>query len=197
VLATISFGYDFNSDNYKLDTVDRKLTSFEKQLYTIRQSAISELYKDTLFKTYKNTSLNPIPIIGNNTRKVYVLTGTHLNGVVIFGNDYLIDFDQNNNIINKKSLHKSIIPIYTAKDTIGTTTFHTHLPETGDFITPTDICTLLLYEKLTKWSQHFVRSKDYISIWDCKKNTLLIMTMVAIRRIEESQKQLKESRKKN
>ena len=188
VLSTISFGYYFDPNNFKLDTLNRKLTQQEKELFTIRKTAIAELNKDTLFKKYNHTNLNPIPIIENNTKKVYVLTGPEVNGVVIFGNDYLIDFDRENNIIDKKTLHKNIIPLYTDKDSTGTTTFHVHLAETGDFITATDICTLLLYEKFTKWSQHFVRSKEYISIWDCKKDQLLIMTVAAINRIQEDQK---------
>ena len=43
-------------------------------------------------------------------------------------------------------------------------TIHNHQEETGDFITATDICTLMLYEKFAKWKNHIVVSKKYMSI---------------------------------
>jgi hypothetical protein len=181
VLSTISFGYDFNSNNYKLDTINRKLTTLESELYSIRKTTIAELNKDTLFKYYNNTNLNPIPIIEKNIKRVYVLTGPKVNGVVIFGNDYLINFDNNNKITGKKKLHKNIIPVNYGKDSskIVVASIHTHLPESGDFITATDICTLMLYENFTTWNQHIVMSKNYVSIWDCKRNSLVVITKEA------------------
>jgi hypothetical protein len=181
VLATISFGYDLNSNNYKLDTVNRKFSPVESELYTIRQTALAEINKDTLFKRYNHTSLNLVPIIHNNSKRVYVLTGAEVNGVVILGNDYLIDFDQNNSIVSKKRLHKNIIPIEYGKDSsnVVVASMHTHLPESGEFITATDICTLMLYDKFTTWNQHIVMSKNFTSIWDCKKNMLAILTKEA------------------
>jgi hypothetical protein len=186
ILSTISFEYGFNPQKYTLDTADRKFTKQEKELYIIRQAVIADMYKDTIYKNYKNASLNPVPVISNRERKVYVLTGPDISGVVIFGNDYLIKFDKNNNITSKKTLHKNIIPAnYTKAGSSGkelqVASMHSHLPETGGFITATDICTLRLY----------VMSKNYVSIWDCKKNILAIMTMEAWKRIGEHQNALK------
>jgi hypothetical protein len=64
-----------------------------------------------------------------------------------------LTFDKDNNLISKKQLHKNIIPIEYGKEEEGITiesTIHSHLPETGDFITATDICTLMLYGKIAK-----------------------------------------------
>jgi hypothetical protein len=182
VLSTITFGYDFNSDNYKLDTTDREFTLFEKQLYTLRQAAIARIYKDTLFKRYNHTSLNPVPLILNNVKRVYLLTGPDVNGVVVFGNDYLIDFDIDNNITGIKKLHKGLIAINASKSDgskIEIAAMHSHLPEYSPYITATDIVTLMLYEKFTNWKQHIVISKDYVSIWDCERNKLAIVTTEA------------------
>ena len=137
VLATTSFGNDFNEANYKLDTVQRKLTPAEKELIAIRQITIKRMNSDTTFKYFNNTSLNPVPIIKNGIKKVYVLTGPKANGVVIFGNDYLISFDNNNEISGVKRLHKNILPIKYSKTDVSA--MHSHLSETGDFITATDI----------------------------------------------------------
>ena len=135
--------------------------------------------------------LNLVPIIEKDIKRVYVLTGTNLHGVVIFGNDYLMALDENNKITSAKPLHKNIIPVYLKSDSgkTQTETFHIHLSPTDEFITATDICTLMLYEKLTTWETHFVRSKKYISIWNCKTNQLVIMTNEAMQRIEDDQKE--------
>jgi hypothetical protein len=47
---------------------------------------------------------------------------------------------------------------------------HSHLPETGDFITPTDICTLMPYEKFANWKTHNVVSKN-TSVYGIAKQT--------------------------
>lgn len=191
VLGTTLFGNDFNENNYKLDTVVRKLSKIEEELYNMRQIAIKRVNTDTTFKKYKNTSLNPVPIIIKGVKKVYVLTGTHEQGVVIFGNDYLLNFDDDQ-VVSVNKLHKNIIaanftkaPTDSMKKEVSA--MHSHLPQTGDFITATDICTLMLYEKLTTWQQYYVISKKYVSIWDCKKNDLFVMTMEAWKRIADDQ----------
>jgi hypothetical protein len=145
---------------------------------------------DTVFKYFKNTELNPIPVIRNGVKRVYILTGTKVNGVVIFGNDYLVSFNKINDITDIKRLHKNLIaiPYHQASADSSKTeqgAAHSHLPETGDFITATDICTLMLYERFTTWKQYYVLSKNYVSIWDCKKNELSEMTMEAWKKISE------------
>jgi hypothetical protein len=109
--------------------------------------------------------------------------------VVIIGNDYLLTFDKKNKLIEKKRLHKNIIPIdYAKAKEEEVVTMHSHLPETGDFITATDVCTLMLYEKFAKWKQHLVISNDYVNIWDCKNNSLSILTKTAWENIYKDQK---------
>ncbi len=181
VLATISFSRDLDPNNYKLDTVVRQLSDKENDLYTIRQKALADINRDTLFKVYKNTSLNLIPMVRNNAKRVYVITGPEMNGIVLFGNDYLFEFDSNSNITSTKKLHKGLITVDSKKDTthIVLASIHSHLPQYSQFITATDVCTTMLYEKFTTWSQSIVMSKDYVSIWDCKKNILVILTTKA------------------
>lgn len=192
VIGTISFDntYDLKTANSDLNA--RNFTKTEKDLYEMRKIALVEINTDTLFKKYNNTNLNLIPIINGNQKKVYVLTGPKNNGVVIFGNDYLLTFDENNKLISKKQLHKNIIPIEYGGKTEGgkevESTIHSHLPETGDFITATDVCTLMLYSKFTKWKTHNVVSKKYLNIWNCETNELNIIPMKTIEKINKDQK---------
>ncbi len=152
VIGTIIFDSSFNVKTAKIDLKEREFSEIESDFYEIRNLAKNLILKDTLFKNYKNTNLNVIPLINGKDKKVYVLTGTSASGVVIFGNDYLITFSENNKVITKKQLHKNIIPIYYNKKEVDGKdegAVHSHLPETGEFITATDICTLMLYEKFT------------------------------------------------
>jgi hypothetical protein len=195
VLATISFDDTFAIDKAKVDSLERELLPIENDLYIIRQKALAQIRTDTLYKTYKNTSLNLIPLIEENSKKVYVLTGPKVNGVVIFGNDYLLTFNDAGGLVSTKKLHKSIIPIEYTASSDKAVTMHSHLPETGDYITASDVCTLLLYEKFANWKQHYVISNNYVSIWDCESNDLVILTKEAWDKISNHQKEMKKRRK--
>lgn len=199
VIGTISFDSTYNVETAKTDLTERVFTTNENDLYLIRKTALSKANSDTLFKTYKNTSLNFIPLIHGNEKKVYVLTGPLKSGVVIFGNDYLLTFDKNNHLIEKKQLHKNIIPIYYGgKEEEGMQVegaMHSHLPETGDFITATDICTLMLYEKFAKWKTYNVVSERYLNIWNCETDKLTVITMDVLNNIDKDQEKRKQQKK--
>ena len=187
VIGTMDFDLTFKIENAKTDLNERELTKNENDLFEMRTLALKIINSDTIFKRYENSNLNLIPIINGKDKKVYVLSGPKKNGVMIFGNDYLLNFDENNKLLSQKQLHKNIIPIeFGGKDEIEVT-MHSHLPETGDFITPTDICTLMLYAKFAKVKQHYVISKKYVSIWDCDKEILAILTTKAWEKISKYQ----------
>jgi hypothetical protein len=181
VIGTISFDSTYNVETAKVDLSEREFTIYENDIYAIRKTALAEINSDTLFKRYKNTNLNLIPLIDGNEKKVYVLTGPKESGVVIFGNDYLLTFDQDNKLILKKQLHKNIMPIYyggeekEGQQVVGSV--HSHSQETGDFMTATDICTLMLYGKFAKWKSHNVVSEKYLNIWNCETNHLTVIPM--------------------
>jgi hypothetical protein len=104
-------------------------------------------------------------------KRAYVLTGPKSEGVVIFGNDYKLTFNDDNTLKEKKWIHKSLIPIKYGTDEKGrvtTSAMHTHLPETGSYFTATDICTLMLYGKFTPWQSHMIVSGEKISTWQMK-----------------------------
>jgi len=108
--------------------------------------------------------------------------------VVILGNDYLLTFDSNNKVKSKQKLHQNIIPVDFKADSVQeASTMHTHLPSTGDYMTPTDICTLLLYGEMSQWKQHYTLSQDFISIWDVEKRDLVMLTRKAWEKIMQHQ----------
>lgn len=200
VIGTISFDKTFNPELAKIDLNEREFTAIENDLYVLRKVALATINTDTLFKRYSNTDLNLIPLVYNNEKKVYVLTGPKQGGAVILGNDYLMTFDSNNQLIARKPLHKNIIPVpYAGKQSDGTeivSTIHSHLPETGDLITSTDICTLMLYEKFAKWKSHKVVSQKYLSTWDCAKDELTVVEMGAVEKMVKEQENANPAKQK-
>tara|TARA_R110002049_G_scaffold2511_4_gene18393 strand:+ start:1757 stop:2575 length:819 start_codon:yes stop_codon:yes gene_type:complete len=196
VIGTISFDSTYNINTAKLDLTERDFTATENDLYTIRKLALAEIHSDTLFKTYNNTNLNLIPLINENSKKVYVLTGPKVGGVVIFGNDYLLTFNDKNELILKKQLHKNIIPVYYGEEGKDVeTAIHSHLPETGEFMSATDICTLMLYGKFANWKTHHVVSEKYLNVWDCETEQLTVFPMDEFKKISKDQE--KRNKKKN
>jgi hypothetical protein len=179
VIGSVRFDTTYAIDAAILDLKERDFTSIEKELYLLRENTLNEMDRDTsFFKSYPNTDLNLVPLINGKERKVYVLTASQQDSVVLLGNDYLLSFDNGNKLLVKKKLHQSLIPYYyDEKDVkhVGET-MHSHMPESGDFITATDICTLMLYEKFTKWKMHQVTSKNYLSIWNCDTNQLTVIS---------------------
>lgn len=192
VILSISFDSTYNIEAAQVDASSRELSPYESEIVDMRQTSLAEINSDTLFKKYSNTNLNLIPVVDEKGRRVYVLTGPEQNGVVIFGNDYLLTFDDHNNVLTKKKIHQNLIAVQwgsSKKKVIGSS--HTHLPETADLITPTDICTLMLYQKFTGWETHMVVSWKYISTWHCHSNALTVIPQ------KELNKSVKDGKKRN
>lgn len=188
VLATVAFPANYNPRDAKLDLIERDFTTRELDYFTIRQNANEQVKTDTIFKHYNNTSMNLIPIITkDNVKRVYAVTGPSVDNIVVFGNDYLISFNDKNEVKNVEKLHKGII-IQSMKDEKVENTIsglHSHVLENWQTITPTDICTLMLYYKFTNWEEYFIVSKDFVSMWRNKTNNLVIMNEKDFKKLAE------------
>ena len=96
-------------------------------------------------------------------------------------------------------IHKNILPIEYGKSVDGKElvgTVHSHLPETGEFITATDVCTLMLYGKFANWKTHNVVSKEYLNIWNCETNTLTVIPLNTLEKINKDQEKRNQKKKK-
>jgi len=193
ILASITFDSTYNVKTAVVDSVERDMNALEADLVIIRMAALSEYQKDrNFFKRYEKMNPNFIPLSDERGKRVYVLTGPEENDVVVFGNDYLLTFDDRNKLVDKRQLHATIIP-FQSKGPDGKkalTTMHSHVSTTGDLITATDVCTLMLYCPFTEWKQHTVISQKAVSIWNCDKG-LLILSREAWDRINKHQQEKK------
>jgi hypothetical protein len=190
ILGTITFDNTFAVKTAKADGVERVPSVEELDLIAIRQIALNELTTDKMFQFYEKTNPNLIPVIDEKGKRVYIITGPTESGVVLLGNDYLLTFNKNNKLEAKKKLHNNLIRLPYGKTDDGKiilSTIHTHLAEFSPIITATDICTLMAYSKYTNWTEHIVVSKERVSIWNCKTNTLLTMTKDAWDKIAQDQ----------
>jgi len=195
IIGSITFGSKFIEEKASTIIKERDFTPHEKELYTIREEALKEISSNDIFVMYENTNFNIIPFIYEGQKKAYILTGTTKTGVVIFGNDYLITFNKQNKVKSAKKLHQNIIPVqYHLHDSNEKEIFHTHLKKTGYYFTVTDICTTMLYEKLTGWERHIVMSKKYYNVWDCKTNTMTVIPMKTIKKINKYQEKMKKEK---
>lgn len=193
VIGTIVFDASYDLASAEVNLEERTFSTKENDLYEMRLNALEVIRTDTLFKVYEKIRLNLIPLISQGEKKVYVLSGPQENGVVVFGNDYLITMRKNNKVKRYNKIHNNIIPIgYGDPDVDVALTVHSHNKETGPFITATDICTLMLYAKFAGWKTHNVVSSDYVNFWNCETNTLMVLTKEAVEKIGQHQESMKD-----
>jgi len=179
VIGTIDFDTSYSAAKAATSLEERPFTANETELYLIRKAAMNRVLHDTdgMFKTYENSFLNPIPIINGNKKQVYILTEPKNDGEVFFGNDYLLRLNDGDTVVSVKVLHENVVRSRYGGQGEGEAvgSMHAHEPPSSDYITPTDICTLMLYEKEAGWEQHTVISQNYVSTWDCSTNELTIV----------------------
>jgi hypothetical protein len=168
IITTITFDSTFNPNFAKIDTTTREFTQSEYNFFMLQQKAVKEIYSNTFIKPAPCSSLNIVPVIDENGKRVYIISEPNTDSLFIFGNDYLLTFDKDNNLISKKKIHDKVT-IINSKDinkNTDITTTHNHSVETGEFMTPTDVCLLMIYGNYTKWKQHIVNSDNYVSVWN-------------------------------
>lgn len=179
ILARYKFDKTPQRDPISVDTLNSTASQMEKDLIAIRNDTQSRMVnnEDSLFVFYQNTQPNLIPVITKKEKKVYVITGSTTHGKVLLGNDYLLTYDQYNNLTDTKRLHNSLIELpYGSGDKVKPMAITMHSHVVSDVIDPTDICTMLLYREFVEWNQHIVVSKDYVSIFILDQERLEIMT---------------------
>jgi hypothetical protein len=179
VEVVFTFDSTLNAATASAEVQNRPATATEKELINLRFAAYTRVSTDSFFTPYKGTAYNLVPIIREKERLVYVITASTDPEKVIFGNDYLLHFDAENHLTDKKRLHQDMLPVpVKAEPTPGSKvlgSIHTHTGTDSPFMTATDICTLLLYSRFTNWQSHVVVSEKYVSIWVVPSQSLILL----------------------
>jgi hypothetical protein len=173
IIATITFDSTFNIYSAPTDTSNRPFTTLENDLYTIRKMALNEINQSDFFTTYDDIDLNLIPLIDDKQKRVFIMSGPEEKNIVLFGGDYVLTFDKDNRLIEKKKIHHELTRI--KNDAVKESSRHFHSAETGNNVTSTDICTLLLYEKYSSWKTHTILSDKERYTWDCINHKLTVI----------------------
>ncbi len=178
VLGTITYESTFDEKNAQVDLTEREMTESELDLMKLTKAANLVIADASSFNTPPNTRLTLVPINSKGEHKVYVMTISEKIGEVIFGNDFLLSFDNKYVLQSKVPLHKNMAAV--TFDPEGgkvndRNSQHVFVPETGDMITGTDFAILLLNEKATQWSHHAFISEKYLFFWNYAMNDLQIV----------------------
>jgi hypothetical protein len=90
-MVTITFNQTFDSaqSQFNLEKPFRDMTKLELDYAAMRTNAREFIDGNKMFSWYNNTSFNTIPMVYQGEKKIYVLTGPKVPGVVVIGNDYL------------------------------------------------------------------------------------------------------------
>lgn len=185
VACTITFEEDFNPENAEVDLQSRELTAKEKKIHLLRERAISILMKDERVTYVENASLNLIPILDGKESKVYVLTGPKEHGKVLFGNDFMLTFNEKGDLKDFHAFHQNLMVVPAEVEEGAEASVHTHLASSGDLMSPTDVCTLLLYSESVEWNAHMVISDKFITVWTKGQNGLQAIPTKVIEKMKE------------
>ena len=145
--AVFLFKMDVEAREATIEAEPRPLTDTEKGAIRLK-TLLLEKIEDSDIQISSNPeaagdlNLEILPMDG--LIRLYLLQGTSLNGMIPFGNDITVDFDEDLNLIKWRKEHNTFIPAKLDPDEEIGEFFHTHVPD-KPFISPTDICTFLLY----------------------------------------------------
>jgi hypothetical protein len=170
VIKSFRFDTTFNKKSVEIGETERAATDREKMMITLRTKAALELLAPPqLFELYDKISVNlQVLEMTGGTYRVYGIPGTTEPGYIPLGNDFMIDYDKDGKIIKREKLHTSFFPIdmngKPLKDIGKFTPMHTHVDKFSPYITPTDICQILLFSGLYSYKYELVISENYLSI---------------------------------
>jgi hypothetical protein len=155
----------------------RHLLPPERRLLGVRQQSLADLQHIPGLELPAGASFNPVLLPKGDQTWVYVLTAATRPGVVVLGNDYLLRYNAQGRLLARRKLHPGPIPLGTPPAGARVrTTLHAHGAAAGAYITPTDVCTLLLYRGQLPGASHLVMSRKYVSIFSLADARLVILT---------------------
>lgn len=183
------------------DEAEREPTDKEKMLMDFRAMVYKEINSDTsFFKHYEGVSLKAILMEAGKEIKVFVYSSTTKEGAVPIGGDYILIYDKKEKTLKEKTdLHQDFIFISTQfKGKVyeaSKATQHKHQEGAAEFITPTDIATLLLYKSQLEWDEHHVIAGKYTCVFTLVDRGLTIIPTAQFDALKKKKGKLDEEEK--
>ena len=174
VIAEAFFDSTFKTPQSSISFIVRDFNPTEEQYYKIKMAVKKFQTKDSSIRYYENTGMNEIPVILYGKQKCYLLTAPKYLGQVIYGNDYYFELDKNYKVTKFSDLHKTIVPVPYALDSLHNSSYHTHSDEVGYLPTASDIAITYLYGDLAGWVYHYIQTSELLTIIDVKNRKVQI-----------------------
>ncbi|PCH69436.1 MAG: hypothetical protein COC01_01420 [Bacteroidetes bacterium] len=153
-------------------------TSFEKTLIKIRNKITKiSSNKNGFITADPRVNLNMVFLWRGNKILVYLIPYDNNPVVISFGNDYLFTFNTKGKLLSKQKLHNNLIEVEAKlkiKEEEVVSSFHTHGSQSSPYITPSDICILLMNKGQVEWGSHLTLSPLYLSFFDLATHALSI-----------------------
>jgi hypothetical protein len=165
VIGDVIFSNGYILSYTSTNLLKRPFTETERAYHLLKTRTSKLVKEDSLFRYYEGTNFNFIPLIEPGNVRVYAVTSSNKGGVAYLGNDYLIRFNDSLHVIAREKLHESLIKIERSSEPAGGGTIHTHLDEYSPFMTPTELCTIMLYKEIINMRSLVVVSRYYTVIW--------------------------------
>ena len=181
------FRYDIKSEEQTISYVPRPITEKERGILEKQnlmfKNAI-EQYGDSMRydPDYGRPNFDFVRIDDKTTR-MYMLQGVERTGIIPFGNDLSIDFDNECNITAFRRYHHSFIPISNE----GEAAFHSHLKD-NPYITPTDVCNFLLYHGKMKQTYILSTALGGYIVYDAERKHSTYLSKSAMKKISKNSK---------
>ncbi|UYZ59921.1 hypothetical protein [Hymenobacter latericus] len=179
VVLQVSYGKgQLQPSQARVQPTGRPLADNEEKLFLIQQDVLKRQRKLTGGQSPAGTTYNVSVIEQGTTYKAYLLLGATTAGVVPLGADWCLTYGPDGKLQRTQRLHQSYVPI--TPPPAGTTvqaSVHTHLPGYPALITPTDICTLLLYREALppSHSRHVVLGAELASVFELNTQELRVL----------------------
>ncbi|MGD1845341.1 MAG: hypothetical protein ACFB10_08110 [Salibacteraceae bacterium] len=111
-------------------------------------------------------------------------------GKVPLGSDFILRFSEKGKLLSYEKLHQNLITIQAgnAAESDPNTNYasmHLHSQASSAFITPTDICQLLLYKDQVTWVEHYVVSQNFVCLFRLDTLELILMTPEEFQQLQE------------
>lgn len=144
----------------------RPLSNVEKEALNAKIKCIqklSESYGDSIYNMPSAKGNLNIDIIKRTEGyRLYILQGTILHGIIPYGNDYIVDYDNDFNITSFKRCHKGFLALPVESGKKVESSMHSHTPD-NPYMSVTDVCTSLLYGRDLYGIQTFIVLSTYFT----------------------------------
>lgn len=140
-------------------------TALEKNLQTMQFIALNYMANDSGFKRIAGIYIELIPVSNIVYGKKCYIMRRSAEGEIIFGDDYILEFDENIKLTHATKVHDNLSKLDSVTLGSETVPFHKHVNESPCY-SETDLSAVYLYQRKNKWKKFLFTSDDEAAVWN-------------------------------